>query len=344
MKLSAGQVEGFMRKPDLGLRAILIYGPDTGLVRERATILVKAVAEDLADPFRVATLTAQALRDDPARLADEAQAMSLTGGRRAVHVRDGGDAVAAALADVLDAAAGDSVVIVEAGELAPRSKLRQLVEGASNATALPCYADEGAGLAALARSVLEARNITIGNEALAFLVDNLGGDRMMSRSELEKLALYVGDGNEATLDDAMICVGDSATMTLDDAVNAACSGDQAALSRALERLFREGGTPVGVLRATLRHLQRLHLAASRVADGQAPDRAMQALRPPVFFKNQAAFKSQLSRWPVRRLEQALESIFDAERDCKTTGMPAEAVCSRALMRLAVAAAIGRRAA
>ena len=91
MKVAAGQVEGFLRRLDPQIRAVLLFGPDAGLVRERADTLARAVCPDLRDPFRVAELTAATLVADPARLADEAAQISLMAGRRVVRLRDAGD-------------------------------------------------------------------------------------------------------------------------------------------------------------------------------------------------------------------------------------------------------------
>ena len=94
MKLAAARVAAFLRRPDPEIRAVLFYGPDAGLVRERADAVARTVCPDLRDPFRVAELTAAALAADPARLADEAAQISLMGGRRVVRVREAGDALA----------------------------------------------------------------------------------------------------------------------------------------------------------------------------------------------------------------------------------------------------------
>ena len=93
MKLAPARVAAFLRRPDPAIRAILLYGPDAGLVRERADVLARSVCADLADPFRIADLNGAVLAADPARLADEAAQLSLIGGRRVVRVR---------AADVLD--------------------------------------------------------------------------------------------------------------------------------------------------------------------------------------------------------------------------------------------------
>src|SRR5262249_16375404 len=85
VKLPPARVARFRGRPDRARRAVLLYGPDTGLVRERADILARTVCPDLKDPFRVTDLNGSGLVADPARLADEAAQMSLIGGRRVIR-------------------------------------------------------------------------------------------------------------------------------------------------------------------------------------------------------------------------------------------------------------------
>lgn len=333
MKVATGSAEKFLRAPPPSVRAILLYGPDAGLVRERADALVRSVVDDPADPFRIADLTAAALREDPARLADEAAAMALTGGRRAVRVRDAADSLTGLFESFLGHAAGDALVVVEAGNLAARAKLRSLFEAADNAAAVACYADDSRALQSVIRDTLGARRITVTPDAMAYLQANLGADRLVSRTELEKLALYVGDGGEATLADAVASVGDSAAMTLEDLAFAAAGGDLTGLARALDRAWREGAAPVSVLRSCSRHVQRLQRAAGEIAEGKSTDVAMKSLRPQVFFKQADAFRTQLRHWPPVALGAALTRLTEAEVQCKTTGLPAETICAQALARL-----------
>ncbi|HKW53902.1 MAG TPA: DNA polymerase III subunit delta [Stellaceae bacterium] len=339
MKLAPPRIAAFLAKPDAATRAALVYGPDAGLVRERADRIAAAICPDLRDAFRVTDLTAAALLADPARLNDEAAALSLIGGRRVVRVRDAGDAAGALFERFLASLPpGDSIVVVEGGELPARSSLRRAFEEAASAVAIPCYADGRRELEELVRDVLGARRIAIDNDAMAYLVGHLGGDRLASRRELEKLALFAGDGGRVGLADATQSVGDSAAMTIDDIVYAAAEGDAAALERALMRAFLEGEMPVSVLRALMRHFQRLHLVQSRIAAGSGDEDALRSLRPPLFFKLQDRFKRQLRLWPQARAAQALALLTQAEINAKTTGLPAEAICRDALLRIARGAA------
>ena len=115
-----------------------------------------------------------------------------------------------------------------------------------------------------------------------------------NRGELEKLALYAGDGGSVSYDEAREVVGDSAEITLDDAIRATAAGDLAALERSLQRAFEEGESPVTALRAALRHFQRLYVATARMAAGSSPEDAISGLRPPVFYDMREAFLGHLA--------------------------------------------------
>lgn len=352
MKIDPRACAGFVKRPDPACQAILVFGEDTGLVRERSEALALTVVDDLADPFRVADIAGETLAGDPARLADEAAAMSLMGGRRVVRIRHVtpalGKDIAGHFASFLKhGTAGHraqdlALIVVEAGDLDGRSPLRKLFESAPNAAALPCYRDEGDSLAAVIRETLAQHKVRASADALAWLASRLGGDRAVTRGELEKLVLYVGPGHEATLEDARAIVGDSADIDFDDLANAAASGDVVALGRAFDKLTAEGLPTIPILRAAQRHFTRLHLCAGMIAAGQDADSAMMRLRPPVFWKQKDAFRAQLKRWPADRLAYALERLLDAEIGCKTSGAIAETLANRCLFELAQSGAKGRR--
>jgi len=344
MKVAAGQVEGFLRRPDPQIRAVLLFGPDAGLVRERADTLARAVCPDLRDPFRVAELTAATLAADPARLADEAAQISLMAGRRVVRLRDAGDQQAPLFARFLADMPGDAMVVAEAGELPSRSALRRAFEEAAHAAAIGCYPDNARDLAAIIRDTFAAHRIAISRDAVAFLVEHLGGDRLLTRAELEKLTLYAGAGGRIELADAQVVISDSAALSLDDAVLAAAEGDAAALDRALARVFQEGDSAVTMIRALLRHLHRLHVLSIQLTGGGSIDNVIRNARPPIFFKQQDSWRRQLQRWTEPRLRDALGRAAEAEFRMKQTGLPAETLCREAMFAIAQMARAGSRSA
>lgn len=333
MKIQSAAVARFVRERPAKTRAVLLYGPDTGLARERGQALMASVVPDTRDPFRVAELSGAQLAEEPARLVDEAAALSLTGGARVIRVRDATDGAADAFALLLDAPAG-ALVVAEAGELGARSKLRKLFEDAPDAAAIGCYADEGETLEAVIRGSLAHAGLEAAPDALAYLSERLGADRLATRAEIDKLALYAHGQKTVALADAVASVGDGASLALEDIADCAATGDERGLARALDHAYRQGVSPIAVLRIVGRHLQRLQLVAAQVAAGQPAEAAVRSLRPPLFFKRADSFRAALRKWSPQALSAALDALTRAEIDCKSTGLPAEAVCAQALMTLA----------
>ena len=331
MKIAGRDLARFLQSPEQAASAVLFFGPDQGLVRERALALVARIAGDAGDPFRVAELTPAQLKEDPVRLADEAAALSLTGGRRVLRLRDAGDGLTEALEGVLEAGAPAAFLVLEAGELAPRSTLRRLFEGRPDAAAIPCYLDDEAQLQQLVRDWQKTHGLSADKQTLEYLVARLGGDRGVTRQELEKLALYAGPGaRRVTLADAAAVVGDSSALTLDDLAFAMADGDAEGLDRACGRALEEGSDEIQILRSAARHLLRLHLVAS----AEEPHVAIKALRPAIFWKLEKRFLAQLRLWSPRRLAEALDCLVRAEIRIKTSGQPKTAIVERSLLEAA----------
>jgi DNA polymerase-3 subunit delta len=337
MKHPPARVQAFLRDPG-PCRVALLFGDDAGMIRERAESLVRAVAGSLDDPFLVTELA----REDIRRLPDEAAGLSLMGGRRVVRVRDATDSAADPVAVLLKTAA-PALVVLEAGALPTRSKLRGAVEAAADGAAIGCYPEEGRALEETIRATLKAAGAGIAPDALSWLSQHLGADRLSTRGELEKLALYAGQGSTIDLDAAMTCVGDLAGLSLDDAVFAATTGDVATADRALELAIAEGAAPVQVLRVALGHLQKLHRARLMMDEhGATAADATKSIRPPVFYQKVGAFSRSLGLWPAATLAAAMAALAEAERGCKRTGWPDQALARNAVVTLARRAAAASR--
>jgi len=343
MKLSAARIEAFIKSPDENVMAILVFGPEQGLIHERVERLMTAAVGVPADPFRLSTLSAQQIKSDPACLVDEAMSLTLMGGRRVVRVRDAADTHGDAFARLLELEHPSALVIADAGDLPKRSRLRRLFEGAANGVAIPCYQDTEATLKGVIEDTLAADGHRISREAVETLVSHLGSNRAVTRGELIKLSLYKGGPGEIELDDVLAVVSDSSAISLGGIAYMACSGEFRALDRALDTAFSEGLQPVSILRTVAQHLSRLLHANHSVHTGRSAKQAMLALKPPVMFRLENAFRDQMDVWSRDRLCYAVSLVTEAELQCKTTGTPARTVCSRTLMRIAQAARHGRGA-
>ena len=123
------------------VRAILIYGPDIGLVSERTNEIVKSVSKGNEDPFSLVKLDSAELVSDPGRLANEVLTIPMFGGKRTIWVKDGNNSTTPAVKLVLNLEKVEALVIIEAGDLRKGTSLRKTAETEKEMLALPCYAD-----------------------------------------------------------------------------------------------------------------------------------------------------------------------------------------------------------
>lgn len=326
-------VERFVDCPPGAIVAVLVFGPDRGLVSERANRLAKSVVPDLTDPFRITDLDEAVLDSDPARLADEAQALSMTGGRRVVRVRGVGNSHASIFESLLERPLGDALIVAEGGDLNKTSSLRRLFSDAPNAAAIACYPDNARDLAEVVRSALRSENLSISVEALDDAVSRLGSDRGVTRRELDKLVLYAHGKTRIELEDIRAIMGDEAEARSEAMCDAAGEGDFHRLDVALARLWAAETSPIAVTRSAMGHFQRLAQAVAEKQRGESIDTAMRKFRPPIHFSRISSFKAQANRWTEPKLLAALDLLLETEALCKTTGVPSEAACGRALLNV-----------
>src|SRR5436305_3225097 len=208
--LRGRDIDAFLKAPDPGRPIILLYGPDAGLVRERADALVASAIDDAADPFSYVRMDGDELAAEPSRLVEEAMTIPMFGGRRAIRVRAGSRNFASGVETLGEIQLKDCRIVIEAGELRPESPLRKICERAKTAVAIGCYPDTERDLARLIDDEMGASKLRIAPDARAGLMALLGGDRQASRNELRKLALYAHGAREVTLDDVMAVVADAA--------------------------------------------------------------------------------------------------------------------------------------
>src|SRR5262245_21383928 len=334
--LKAHQVDAFVAKP--AQPVVLVFGPDSGLVRERAEALIRASVDDVNDPFSLARLDGDDLAAEPSRLVEEANTDPLFGGRRAVWVKVGSRNVAPGGEALRASTCPGCRVVIEAGDLRRNAPLRVLCERAKNAAALPCYEDDEKTLDRLIDAELRESGLTIAPEARSALLPLLGGDRLASRSEIAKLALYARGCDRIELDDVFAVSADASALALDALLDAAFAGKTADVEFQFAKARTAGTAPAAILAAAIRHVASLHRARLAVDAGQSASGAAEEMR--VHFSRKPMLESALRAWTTARLARAMSMLAEAALESRRQHARAdvsEPIAQRALLSLAVQA-------
>lgn len=338
--IKSGGADAFLADPPVTLRTLLLYGPDSGLVAERAADFIRRILGENHDSLSVVRLDSDTLASDPPRLADEANAQSLFTGQRVIHVRVAGPRpIINALDPVLAAPPIETRIVIEAGDLKKTAALRQRCESSRSAAAVPCYADDGRGLDRLIDEELKKAGQSIAAEARAVLRQAIAGDRMASRGEVRKLSLYVGDVRSITLDDVKAVISDAADLEIDALLSAIATGDAEATERTYRRLLATGTSAAAIGGAIQRYFQMLQRVHAETSGGTSFDEATLGIFPRIIGRQKAATETALRAWSAAALERALVRIDKAVTTGRENGPIVAPIIGE--LALALAARSGR---
>jgi DNA polymerase-3 subunit delta len=333
--LRGKEIDTFLGRPDPGRPIILLYGPDAGLVRERADALLASAVDDPNDPFSLVKLDGDELSAEPSRLVDEALTIPLFGGRRAIRVRAGSRSFAGGIDALAEAPLKDCRIVIEAGELRPESPLRKACERARTAVAIACYPDGERELAKLIDDELRISNLRVASDARAVLMALLGGDRQASRNELRKLALYAHNKGEVTLDDVMAVVADASELKIDPIVDGAFAGTPAIVESEFAKAMVAGTYPGMIISAAQRQAAWLHKSALAVAEGTPISAVLDGGFPRLHFSRKGAVETALRNFSVGRLALIIDQLATAALDMRKQAPLAAAIAQRTLLSIAV---------
>ncbi len=336
MKVKEPQIARALDAPDGKVRLYLLYGPDESGSRALAARLERAMGSGAE---RI-DLDGATLKDDPARLSDEASSISMFGDRRFVRVT-GGDECTDAVAALLEGAATGDPVVMVAGALKPASTL--LKRALDDPAVLACqnYKPEGSNADDLAVSLGRTHGLRLPRDVAHRLVANSLGDRAILEREIEKLALYLDaapDRPREASADALDAIGagldEVDTGALIDAVMDGRPGD---VARELSALYEATTGPIPALRGLARRLAILARLRSSVEAGQRAPAVMAAEGKALFFKEKDAVGRQLARWDAVRLRTASARVFAVEAAIKSSGTAGDVLAANELIAIARAA-------
>lgn len=344
-KLSANRSAGYIARPDPQHSAILLYGPDPTLTADRREALVKLLLGADDDPFRLARLTGDSVKKDPASLSDECNAISFGGGDRVIVLTGTTDAATPAIKSAIEQMIGGARLVITADALSGGSKLRKLIEAEDRAMALPFYPAEGAALEGEVTEALRRLNAPPldpdATRALGDVLQGVGHGEAMRFAEV--LALAAADGDAITAEDVITSAPPAAEADFEAGIQAVTQGRPRELPGLFERFEAQAASLPGLVRVLTMHMARLHRAQALMADGMDAQTAMGKLRPPVFWKSRDSFAAQLRAWPRPAVEDAFGQLAKLEETLRSgTALPERALIERTLMRIAMTAPGARR--
>lgn len=329
------QIDKFLKYPDKTLKAVVVYGNNEGLVSEYVKSFTKVISPNINDPFQVAYLSCDNIISDAGVLFAEYGSQSLMGGRRVIVIRDADNNLTKHLKKMFEEVKSDTLLIIYSDSLSKKASLVKLAEDDDNMAAIACYEDRDEDIYNTAKAVFLENKITISSEALQLLCARLSNDRKSNLGEIEKLITYIGDRKNINTEDVFKIVSDTSSSSTDDVCYFTVSGDSEKSQKSFNKLLLENVEPISIVRSLAYHFDKLLNCYALMEKGQNLDAAVSVIVP--IFYRKPSFKNQVSIWNRDKVLYALDILYKAEKNCKTTNMPVDEIVGYTLMQIASAA-------
>jgi len=329
-----------LERPDPAVRFYLFHGPDEAGSRALAMQLLKGLGE--AEKF---IIPGQAVKSDPAVLTDEAGAIALFGGKRAIWVEPAGDEIAGGVEALLEAPASESPVVAIAGSLRKTSALLKLAEAHPEALAHCSYVPEGRDMERVIIDLGRAAGLRLMPDLAQRIAAAANNNQAIAAQELDKFATYLGadPASPRELDHGTVDLlgADSAETDLMRLGDLALAARMDELLDELARLPHGGSEAIPVLRALQRRLLMLVPLRARIERGERLHNVMTSAGKALFWKDKPLVQQLLSNWSAERLAEAASRVSELERQIMLRPLADEAALGEMLVILARAAGRGR---
>lgn len=318
---------------------VLIYGDDSGIIRQ----LAKAAANKVNpqdDPFSVDRLDAPQLQQSPGALRDAAATLSFGGGLKLVRVegvmgndRSALDALKAALDIYLEDVPEGAVVVVSVPELDAKNSIVGKIERHKTALAVRCYQDNSRGLEGLIDDALRSSGKRLAADARAFLKGNLGNDRGVTQSELEKLMIYAGENPEISQEDCLAVIAAAPSINVFRLCDAVGLRQRQEVDDLLQALVADGTDMNMAWSLVLRHLLQLRDCQNLLAGGMPREEAVLKSKGRIPPQAAAAFLQQASSYPRNRLNQLPAYTYNTIRSARQGTVDSQLILMRGISSL-----------
>lgn len=327
MKIASAQIDNYIQRIAAEkISGCLIFGPEEPSINYRFDIIAKKISPDLSDPFLVVNISKERLAQDKSLLNDEFYSFSMLGGRKLILIRDCDinviNAVKALFEDSDFAKKGENFILIQAGDLDKSSALRKACEDNPNFAAIACYEDDDRIIKSFISAELLKHQIKSDSQLIDFLFEKFGKNRQTIISELEKIAIFLGDKKDLTIEIASKLTALEAEITTNDFIMnfAAQKFDISMLQ--LEKLFKDGFEAITLIRFLSNYLQKLYYAKIEIELKNLDfESAVKSQR--LFFKTEMEFRKHLKNISLSFLTKTLHLLENLELKIKTSNIPSK---------------------
>ncbi len=205
----------------------------------------------------------------------------------------------------------DISIIILAGELTKKSKLRNLFEKRNSLVCSAFYNDNYQSLNFIINDFLKDKNIPFSREMINLLIERCNGSRLHLKNELTKIENFAFNNKKITYEDIYKLTNLSDNYHISELVDNCLAKNKNKLIKIINENNFSNEEVISILRIFLYKSKRLYDLKKQCKDENI-ENVISSFKPPIFWKDKEIVKQQLNNWTLEKIKFLLIEINKTE--------------------------------
>ena len=214
--------------------------------------------------------------------------------------------------EIIESQIEDIKIIIKAGVLEKKSKLRSYFEKEKDVVATPFYEDNYQSLSLIIQNFLRVEKINISNENINLIIERSKGNRTNIYNELEKISSFLGSKKNINLQELFKLTNLAENYNVSELVEQCLSKNVKKTVNILNENNQNTDENILILRSFLGKLKRLKILKINLENTRNIDEVIASAKPPIFWKEKNLVKQQLNNWSLKDIKFLLNTVNDLE--------------------------------
>ncbi len=241
---------------------------------------------------------------------------SLFESSKRIIINRASDKIFETIKDLVDRDLNNIKIIINAGILDTRSKLRSLFEKNKDLICIPTYPDNNNTLSKLAAVFFRKEKISISQQSINLIVEKCGGDRNNLNNELNKIKDYSVEKKQITSEQISKLVNLSENYASSELIDHCLAKNINKTINILSENNYNSDECIIILRTFLSKAKRILKLAIEFEKNKDINKTINSAKPPIFWKDKDIIKIQLDKWKPTKIKELISGINDAELNIK----------------------------
>ena len=227
-----------------------------------------------------------------------------------------GDKIFNLIEEIINKNIDDIKIILNAGLLEKKSKLRNLFEKNKNTICIPFYADNNQTLNVLVSNFFREKKISISQQLINLLVERCRGSRQNLKNELNKIELFISNKKNINLDQIIKLTNLAENYNISELIDSCLAKNFKKTVNILNENNFSQEDCIIIIRTFLSKSKRLYELLLKLENNKNPEQAISSFKPPIFWKDKEIVKQQLKNWKLSNAENLIYQVSELELTIK----------------------------